>query len=187
MTGALSLRARRHLLAMARRAIEGQITGELSPEEDLGELRAELDCPCGAFVTLTQRQDGALRGCVGVPEPLYPLGQAVARAAVAAAMYDSRFEPVGPSELPSLSLHVSILGQLHAILPADVEVGIHGLVVRCDGRSGLLLPQVASDRGWDRDRFLDETCRKAGLPPGTWRRPDCEVLAFTATVFGEED
>jgi AmmeMemoRadiSam system protein A len=188
MTGdALSPRARRHLLAMARRAIEGQITGEPGPEEDLGELRAELERRCGAFVTLTRRHDGALRGCVGVPEPLYRLDQAVARAAIAAAVHDRRFEPVESSELPRLSLHVSVLGDLRPIAAGEVEVGIHGLVIRCDGRSGLLLPQVASDRGWDRDRFLDETCRKAGLPPGTWQRPDCELLAFTATVFGEED
>jgi AmmeMemoRadiSam system protein A len=183
----LSLRARRHLLAMARRAIEGQLAGETRPEEDLGELRVELERRCGAFVTLTRRHDGALRGCVGVPEPLYRLDQAVAHAAVAAAVHDRRFEPVGPAELPGLALHVSVLGDLRRVAPGTVEVGIHGLVIRCDGRSGLLLPQVASDRGWDRDRFLDETCRKAGLPPGTWHRPDCEILAFTATVFGEED
>jgi AmmeMemoRadiSam system protein A len=184
---ALSPPARRHLLAMARRAIEAQITGAPALEEDLGELRAELERLGGAFVTLTRRHDGALRGCVGVPEPLYRLDQAVARAAVAAAVYDRRFEPVGPTELPRLSLHVSVLGDLRPIAGHEVEVGVHGLVIRCDGRSGLLLPQVASDRGWDRDRFLDETCRKAGLPPGTWSRPDCELLAFTATVFGEED
>jgi AmmeMemoRadiSam system protein A len=188
MTGeALSPRARQHLLAVARRAIEGQITGEVRAEEDLGELRAELERRCGAFVTLTRRHDGALRGCVGVPEPLYRLDQAVARSAVAAAVYDRRFEPVVPSELSRLSLHVSVLGDLRPIAPGEVEVGVHGLVIRCEGRSGLLLPQVATDRGWDRDRFLDETCRKAGLPPGRWRRPDCEVLAFTALVFGEED
>lgn len=122
-----------------------------------------------------------------MPEPLYQLDQAVARAAVAAAVHDRRFEPVEMDELSGLRLHVSVLGALIPIAPGDVEVGIHGLVVRCEGRSGLLLPQVASDRGWDCDRFLDETCRKAGLRAGDWRRPDCELLAFTATVFGEDD
>ena len=182
----VSAGARRHLLALARRAIEAQITGEPSPEEDLGDLRPELERRCGAFVTLT-RGDGTLRGCVGMPEPQYRLDQAVARAAVAAAVHDRRFEPVEQAELSGLRLHVSVLGALLPIAPGEVEVGIHGLVVRCDGRNGLLLPQVAADRGWDRERFLDETCRKAGLAAGTWRRPECELLAFTATVFGEEE
>ena len=80
-----------------------------------------------------------------------------------------------------------MLGDLVAIAPEAVEVGVHGLVIRCDGRSGLLLPQVAAERGWDRETFLDETCRKAGLPPGTWRQAGCEMLAFTAVVFSEDE
>lgn len=183
----LSAAARRHLLTMARRAIEGQLAGQPYADEDLGELRVELERRSGAFVTLTRRKDGELRGCVGVPEPLYRLDQAVARAAVAAALYDRRFDPVGPSELPDLSLYVSVLGDLRPIAPSEVEVGVHGLVMRCDGRSGLLLPQVASERGWSREQFLDETCRKAGLPAGTWRESRCELMAFTAVVFGEDD
>ena len=183
----LSAAARRHLLAMARRAIEDRLSGALRPEDELGELRLELEPRRGAFVTLTRRGDGELRGCVGVPEPLYRLDQAVVRAAVAAAVHDRRFDPVAASELPGLSLHVSVLGDLRPIEPDAVEVGVHGLVIRGDGRSGLLLPQVAAERGWDRERFLNETCRKAGLPPETWRRPDCELLAFTATVFSDEE
>ncbi len=187
MSEVLSAAARQRLLAMARRAIEGQLSGEPLAEEDLGELRAELERRSGAFVTLTRRADGELRGCVGVPEPLYRLDKAVARAAVAAALYDGRFDPVDPAELPELSLHVSVLGDLRPAEPAQVEVGRHGLVVRYAGRSGLLLPQVAAERGWDRERFLGETCRKAGLPSDSWRKPGCEVLVFTAIVFGEED
>jgi AmmeMemoRadiSam system protein A len=187
MSEVLSAAARQRLLAVARRAIEGQLSGEPLADEDLGELRAELERRSGAFVTLTRRVDGELRGCVGVPEPRYRLDQAVARAAVAAALYDGRFDPVVSAELPELSLHVSVLGDLRPVDAAQVEVGRHGLVVRYAGRSGLLLPQVASDRGWDRERFLDETCRKAGLPSLSWREPGCEIFAFTAVVFGEED
>jgi len=98
-----------------------------------------------------------------------------------------RFDPVEASELAGLSLHVSVLGELRPIAPEAIEVGVHGLVIRGNGRSGLLLPQVAAERGWDRERFLDETCRKAGLPAGTWRTPGCEILAFTAVVFGEDE
>ena len=183
----LSAAARRHLLALARRAIEGQLAGVTRADEDLGDLGVELERPRGAFVTLTRRRDGALRGCVGVPEARYRLDEAVAHAAVAAAVHDRRFDPVAPGELADLTLHVSVLGDLQPIDPAAVEVGVHGLVIRGEGRSGLLLPQVATERGWDRERFLDETCRKAGLPPETWRNGDCELLAFTATVFSEEE
>ena len=186
-TSGLSAAARLHLLALARRAIEAELGGATGGEEDLGELRVEMERPRGAFVTLIRRRDGELRGCVGVPEPLFRIDQAVARAAVAAAVHDRRFDPVAASELSDLRLHVSVLGELHPIAPEAIEVGVHGLVIRCRGRSGLLLPQVAAERGWDRETFLDETCRKAGLPPGTWRQPGCEVLAFTAIVFGEEE
>lgn len=183
----LSAAARRHLLALARRAIEAQLAGVTPADEEVGELSVELERHRGAFVTLTRRGDGELRGCVGLPEPRYRLDEAVAHAAVAAAVHDRRFEPVASAELAGLTLHVSVLGDLVPIDPAGVEVGVHGLVIRGKGRSGLLLPQVAAERGWDRERFLDETCRKAGLPPGTWRNGDCEVLAFTATVFSEEE
>jgi AmmeMemoRadiSam system protein A len=183
----LSAAARRRLLALARRAIEGQLSGAPPAEEDLGELRVELERLRGAFVTLIRRRDGELRGCVGVPEPLYRLDRAVAEAAVAAAVRDRRFDPVAASELDGLRLHVSVLGELRPIAADAIEIGVHGLVIRCNGRSGLLLPQVAAERGWDRERFLDETCRKAGLPAGTWRAPGCQILAFTATVFGEDE
>jgi AmmeMemoRadiSam system protein A len=184
--GVLSEAARRRLLAIARAAIQAQLAGRTFEDEDLGARPAELERLAGAFVTLARREDGALRGCVGIPEPIYPLAQAVARAAVAAALHDRRFDLVTQAEMPGLSLHVSVLGRLQPIAPEDVEVGVHGLVVRYAGRSGLLLPQVASERGWDRERFLDETCRKAGLRAGTWREPSCELLAFTAIVFGDE-
>jgi AmmeMemoRadiSam system protein A len=183
----LSAAARRHLLSLARRAIEGQLRGAPRMAEDLGELRAELEPLRGAFVTLTRRRDGELRGCVGVPEPLYRLDEAVAHAAVAAAVHDGRFDPVAASELPELSLHVSVLGELAPIDPHAVQVGVHGLVIRCGGRRGLLLPQVAAERGWDRERFLDEACRKAGLAAGAWRQGGCEILAFTAVVFSDDE
>jgi AmmeMemoRadiSam system protein A len=140
----------------------------------------------GAFVSLKRKTDGALRGCVGFVEPRYPLFEAVARAAVAAASSDFRFPPVVRSELRSLAVQVSALGPLSAIPPERIEVGVHGLVVRCDGRGGLLLPQVATELGWGREELLDGACVKAGLPARAWRRPDAVILAFTAQVFGED-
>jgi uncharacterized protein len=182
----ISAAGRRRLLDLARRAIESAVRGHPAPELAPAATDDELQRRGGAFVTLTAK-DGALRGCVGVPQPVYRVDEAVVHAAVAAALHDRRFDPVGLAELAGLGVHVSVLGALRATSAERVEVGVHGLVIRHAGRSGLLLPQVPVEQGWDRARFLEETCRKAGLPPGTWRDPACELLAFTATVFSDDD
>jgi AmmeMemoRadiSam system protein A len=176
-----TLRAR--LLLVARRVIEREL-GPVPLDPD-GPSHPELQRHRGAFVTLERRRDGALRGCVGIPEPVYPLADAVARAAVGAAFRDPRFSPVTRGELPGLSVHVSVLSPLLPIASEEVTVGVHGLAVRRAGRSGLLLPQVAVSEGWDRETFLAHTCLKAGLAGDAWRARDCELLAFTAIVFGE--
>ncbi|MBI3932456.1 MAG: AmmeMemoRadiSam system protein A [Acidobacteria bacterium] len=179
----LSLESRRILLALARRAIEARLARRPPPVED---LPPDLREPCGAFVTLKRRRDGDLRGCVGYVEPHFPLAESVARAAVAAATADGRFDPVTAGELAGLSLDVSVLGPVRPIAPEDIRVGVHGLMIRCRGHGGLLLPQVPVEHGWDRVAFLEHTCRKAGLPSGTWEDPDAELYGFTATVFGED-
>jgi AmmeMemoRadiSam system protein A len=174
---------RRQLLAVARRAIQARLSGaELPPEEADAALRERR----GAFVTLRRRETRELRGCVGYVEPRYPLVESVARAAAAAATHDDRFAPVGRDELERLSLDISALGLLAPISPGDVVVGTHGLVIRHHGRTGLLLPQVAVEHGWDAPSFLAHTCLKAGLPADAWRLPGAELLGFTAEVFGEE-
>jgi AmmeMemoRadiSam system protein A len=108
------------------------------------------------------------------------LADVVARAAVAAATRDGRFDAVRREELPELHIEISVLGPVSAIDSDEVEVGRHGLVVQLGSRRGLLLPQVPVDRGWDRETFLGWTCRKAGLPADAWKRTDCELLGFTA-------
>jgi AmmeMemoRadiSam system protein A len=177
----LSAASRRHLLLVARLAIEAGLTGRsLTPTGG----NHELDRPRGAFVTL-RRADGQLRGCVGHVQPEHPLVETVARSAVAAAFSDGRFPPVTLDELPQVRVEISVLGPTGLIAAEDVEVGSHGLMIQHDGCSGLLLPQVAVDHGWDRETFLDYVCRKAGLGPGRWREPGCEIHAFRAVVFGD--
>jgi AmmeMemoRadiSam system protein A len=149
-------------------------------------VHATFRQPRGAFVSLKRRSDGALRGCVGFVQPRYPLFETVARAAVAAASSDFRFPPVARGELGSLAVQVSALSAVSAIAPERIEVGVHGLIVRCDGRGGVLLPQVAAELGWGREELLEGACVKAGLPARAWRRPDAVILAFTAQVFGED-
>lgn len=170
------------LLALARRSIASALSGTAEPEP--GDVSSEVARRAGAFVTLRKR-DGDLRGCVGYTEPRLALWRTVIKAARAAAFHDGRFPRVTAGELGSLSIQISVLGALAPIRPEEVSIGIHGLVVDHEGRRGLLLPQVAPEQGWDREELLAQTCRKAGLDVGAWRDPGCQVLAFTAEYFGE--
>jgi len=174
---------RRQLLALARHAIAAHLSSALLT---LPDVTSALRRPEAVFVTLRSRGDDELRGCIGTLEPREPLVQAVARMAVAAATQDLRFTSVSVQELASLALEISVLTPPVPIAPQDVEPGVHGLVVRHAGRSGLLLPQVATDNGWDRLTFLEHTCVKAGLPRDAWKEPGATLLAFTAVVFGED-
>src|SRR5271157_2153100 len=147
-----------------------------SPTPHFAELR-------GAFTSIYLR--GELRGCVGYVLPTSPVYRAVAETARAAAFDDNRFPPVTPEEAPHLEIELSILSSPQAIRAEEIEVGRHGLLVSGYGRRGLLLPQVPVEHGWDRTTFLEQTCRKAGLPADAWRK-GATVEAFTAEVFGDK-
>ena len=137
----------------------------------------------GVFTTLYLH--GNLRGCVGYAIPVVPLYQAVAETARSAAFEDSRFQPVGRQEAPELEISLSVLSPLFPIQPEDVEVGRHGLVISLGAHRGLLLPQVPGEYGWDRETFLQQTCRKAGLASDAWRK-GASLEAFKAEVFGDK-
>ena len=126
-----------------------------------------------------------LRGCVGYVLPTSPVYRAVAETARAAAFDDNRFPPVTRDEAPHLAIELSILSPPRAIQPEEIEIGRHGLLISWQGRRGLLLPQVPVERAWDRTIFLEQTCRKAGLPADAWQR-GAAIEAFTAEVFGEK-
>jgi len=167
-------------------AIARQAIAERLGRRDPAPVAPPLEEHRGVFVTLRRRADNELRGCVGIVEPRFPLGDAVRRAAVSAALEDSRFAPVTLVELPSLSVHVSVLGPLAPCASDGVEVGRHGVVVRHVERSALLLPQVAPENGWDRETLLRQLCRKAGLRPDAWRDPECLLFVFEAEIYGED-
>jgi AmmeMemoRadiSam system protein A len=184
MSGALHPNERLELLKLARRAIAACLAGE---SIDTATASERLREPGGAFVTLRRCESHALRGCIGYIEPRFPLAETIVRAACLAATEDTRFAPVGSDELAGLTIEISALDPPRPARPEEVEVGKHGLIVKRLRFQGLLLPQVATEQGWDRETFLDQTCRKAGLPLDAWRQPDTEILIFSATVFGEED
>lgn len=170
---------RRILLQLARQAMEAALAGatlELVPPSD------HLAEPRGAFTTL--HLDGKLRGCVGYVFPVRPLYRTVAETAVAAALNDPRFLPVGPEELPDLKVEISVLSSMALIAPEDIAIGHHGVMITSGLRRGLLLPQVALEYGWDVVRFLAETCQKAGLPPDAWKH-GATIEAFTTEIFSE--
>ena len=168
------------LLRMAREALEGFLSSDEIP--DVPEPDEALRQPCGAFVTL--RKGKSLRGCIGVIEAVNPLYLTVRECAVWAARHDPRFPPVTKNELRGLNLEISVLSPLEDIAPENIEVGRHGLLISRGGVRGLLLPQVAVEWSWDRERFLDETCRKAGLPLDAWRH-GARIQAFTAQILEE--
>jgi AmmeMemoRadiSam system protein A len=141
-----------------------------------------LSEPRGAFTTVYC--DHQLRGCVGYPNPVLPLYRTVIETARAAAFDDPRFAPITLSDAPRLQLSISVLSPIEPIGPDQVVVGRHGLIISQQGRRGLLLPQVPVEHGWDRLTFLEQTCRKAGLPLDAWKS-GAAIEAFTAEVFGD--
>ncbi len=173
------------LLALARAGLRADVS------LDDANLPPALQRPAGAFVTL--HSGGKLRGCIGSPSAGPPLARLVAELAVSAATRDPRFPPVTAAEIDGLHIEISVLGAPVALQHASqVEVDRHGLIVGRGSSRGLLLPQVATEQGWDAGAFLSHTCLKAGLPGDAWqdwdagKDPDFSVEAFTAQVFGEK-
>jgi len=171
---------------LARGVIEYTITKKPKPMLTLTPVFSEKR---GVFVTLTK--NGLLRGCIGFPYPVMPLGDAIEHTAVAASLEDPRFPPVRKDEIAALEVEVTVLSVPVPMTcdpekrPSFVEIGRHGLIVRGMGTSGLLLPQVATDYGWDSRLFLDNTCEKAGLPARCWTKNSVEVLTFEGQIFSE--
>jgi len=145
----------------------------------------------GIFVTLNKFPVKELRGCIGLPYPVKRLWSGVGEAAVSAAMRDPRFSPLSSKELDNITIEVSVLSvpveAEKAKLPGAIEIGKHGLIVSKSFKSGLLLPQVATEFGWDAKTFLEETCHKAGLFETAWSLPESTVKIFSAQVFAETE
>jgi AmmeMemoRadiSam system protein A len=141
--------------------------------------------PGAPFLARSVREKWALRGCVGYVLPAHSVYRAVAETACAAAFEDTRFSAVTREEAPHLAIELSILSPPQPIVPEAIEIGRHGLLISMTGHRGLLLPQVPIEHHWDRITFLEQTCRKAGLPLDAWQS-EAKIEAFTAEVFGEK-
>jgi len=170
------------LLAAARESIEAALEKR---QPRFRDSAPELEASCGVFVTL-RTDAGELRGCIGNlsgrGKSLYEL---VPEMALASAFEDPRFAPVLLDEIKNLSIEISTLSEFMEASPEDVVPGRHGILIRRGRNSGLLLPQVASEQGWDREQFLRHGCLKAGLAQESWKEDGTLISVFTALVFRE--
>jgi AmmeMemoRadiSam system protein A len=182
MLRVLSASQRESLLTLARAAAASAARGEA--DTNAGPAPEGLDRPGAAFVTL--HVSGALHGCIGTFQADDSLWETVHEMAIAAARRDPRFPPLAERDVPELDVEISVLSPPHRVSHhSEIEIGRHGLEIRRGRRRGLLLPQVATEHDFDRERFLAETCRKAGLPADSWRDPETEIWIFEAEVFGD--
>lgn len=174
---------------MARDTVDSHV--EKKPYSDFS-VPARFKEKRGVFVTLNTWPEQDLRGCIGFPEPVFPLVKALITAAEEATN-DPRFEPLRTRELDNIVVEVTILTPPELIrvgkpkdLIGEVKVGTHGLIASRGMLRGLLLPQVPVDWGWDAEEFLGQTCVKAGLSPDAWLDEDTKMYRFMGEIFAEE-
>ncbi len=176
----LSEQDKKTLHQIAKTVIENKARGKPVPEFKIES--AILKENRGAFVTI--QKGGQLRGCIGFIKGYEPLHKTVEKMAAEAAFRDPRFPPVKEKELEELHIEISVLTPLRKITDVnEIEVGKHGIYIMKGGWSGLLLPQVATEYGWNRQTFLEHTCQKAGLPSSAWKEKDTEIYIFSADIF----
>lgn len=173
---------KKELLEIARQTVASRLRGDsFKPSGELEGVRQKG----GAFVTIHKK--GNLRGCIGIFESGDPLYKTVSTMAISAAFKDPRFSPVMGDELDDLDFEISVLSPLRETDDvSEIEVGRHGIHITKGLNRGVLLPQVATEYGWNRETFLEHTCLKAGLPAGGWKK-GAKIEIFSAQVFGEKE
>jgi len=183
-----SIKEGRKLVELARKAIESL---QLKKPLDMGDF-LDFGEKLGVFVTLNM--DGELRGCIGFPQPIYELNRGIIEAARSAANSDPRFAPLPKEHLNKITIGISVLTKPEFIEVEKPEeyldkivIGSDGLIIRGTFGSGLLLPQVPVEQGWDEKEFLKQICIKAGMEPNAWKDLDNKLFKFQAQIFEEEE
>lgn len=178
----LKLEEKEKLIGLARATVELYVREGKKPVVNITE--PALLSESGAFVTLSKNK--GLRGCIGVfasPSPLY---KTIIDMAVAAASQDPRFIAVEPDELADIKIEISVLTPLKETKDvSEIQIGRHGLYIIKGRQRGVLLPQVATEHHYDRIKFLEQTCLKAGLKPDDWKQ-GATIFTFEAEIFKEE-
>jgi len=180
--GKYSLRDAEKLIKLARRSIEFRFTGKKPDIPDEAQFKQAR----GVFITLNTYPGKQLRGCIGFPEPVLPVWQAVMQAAQSAAFSDPRFPSLTKNELDKIIIEISILTVPQECKTDDIEIGKDGLICNYLGYSGLLLPQVATEHKMNRIEFLECVCEKANLPKDAWQKKEFNLKKFQAQIFKEE-
>jgi len=177
------------LVKMARKAVTEFLRNNSKIHDTAFD--AKFNFSSGVFVTLN-KQD-SLRGCIGYPLPVKKLSEGLIDAAISAATQDTRFSPVNSDELDKITFEVTVLTPPVEIKVEksieylkEIKVGRDGLIVENPYSSGLLLPQVPTEYGWDVEEFLEHTCQKAGLGKNTWKDKDTKISRFQGVIFKEE-
>ena len=173
------------LLKLVRQSIKQEFDKEIKLDELKENLKEkQFRQARGVFVTLTER--GELRGCIGLPYPTKSLREAVIEAAKSAGFSDPRFPPLSRDELEKIKIEISILTTPQEASVKDIKVGQDGLICNYLGYGGLLLPQVASEYKWSKLQFLENLCRKAGIPKDAWQDKNFKLWKFQAQIFSEQ-
>lgn len=188
----LSLDEGKTLVRITRDRIRSHLQGKAYVPEEAGPFLRDKS---GVFVTLNTYPDKNLRGCIGFPEPVYPLIDALLDAAIASATNDPRFYPVKLKEIDNIVIEVTVLSSPELITGVSgrgyldaVEIGRDGLIVEKGFYKGLLLPQVPIEWNWKKEEFLSHTCIKAGLPPDSWLNDDdIKIYRFSGQIFSERE
>ncbi len=186
----LTLEDGKRLIKLARASISSVF--EKEELEINNKIKKRYNKKQGVFVTLKINDE--LRGCIGFPEPSYPLWKAVVNAAKAAAFSDPRFSPLTKEEYENISVEISVLTLpelIKARIPEDylkqIKIGRDGLVIKAGVYSGLLLPQVATEYSWDAETFLRHLCMKAGMTMDAWQNINHRIYKFQAQIFKEQN
>ena len=170
------------LLATARESISSKLENR---NPDYPKAEKGLLEPLGSFVTL--HIDGKLRGCIGHMLPVRALIEDIKILAKESAFHDPRFPTLSLKELEQIDIEISVLSPLTISSPDKIIVGKHGIIMKNGYNSGVLLPQVPTEQGWNREEFLSNTCRKAGMQNDCWKDPNTQIETFTAVIFGENN
>ena len=185
----LTLEEGTYAVKYARTVIENHLTGK---DTAVVNYPKKFDEPRGVFVTLHTYPDHQLRGCIGIPEPIMPLIEALKEAAISAAVKDPRFPPVTIEEMDNIVVEVSILTPPKLIEVEEpleyldkIEIGRDGLIIEYGIYRGLLLPQVPVEQGWEVPEYLSNLCLKASLPPDAWFKYPVKIYSFQAQIFEE--
>ncbi len=176
---------KKELLRLARNTIAEEV-GREPPHKDLKLEDEVYKNRCGAFVSLHRNEQ--LRGCIGYIEGIKEIPDTIRDMAKSAAFRDPRFKPLNIIEYDEIDLEISILTPIEPVADInDIVVGRDGLIISRGYHSGLLLPQVPVEQGWDLETFLEHTCYKAGLPGNAWKDGSTKIEKFSALVFSEKE